>query len=106
MNEPRPKPVLPLLRIRLRTFALVVAALALVLALVVPLAKRVFFPDQWNTWIVKTNYQPDGSVVRLRIRRYPQRDVIHKEVLPVKGIGGGASANGAARPPRGAAPLE
>ncbi|HEV3122938.1 MAG TPA: hypothetical protein VGY53_13580 [Isosphaeraceae bacterium] len=90
-------PVLRWFRIRLRTFALAIAALALVLAFLVPLAKQVLFPSQWNTWIVKTARQPDGSAVRLRIRRYPQRDVIHKEVLPASGTGEDRRLRGAAQ---------
>jgi hypothetical protein len=68
-------------RVRLRTALAIVAVTAVLLAVLVPLTKRLFFADRWNTWIVKTVKRPDGAIVRLRIRRYPERDVVHEEVL-------------------------
>jgi hypothetical protein len=68
-------------RIRLRQLLVVIAVLAVVLAVSVPIVKRTFFPETWNTWIVKTIERPDGSIVRLRIRRYPHRDVVFEEIL-------------------------
>ena len=68
-------------RVHLRTLLIAVALLAATAAVLVPAAKRTFFPGRWNTWIVRTERRPDGSTVRVRIRRYPDRDVVHEEVL-------------------------
>lgn len=68
-------------RFRLRTLLVVVAVAALVCPWVVPAAKRAIFPTSWNRWIVRTVTRPDGTRVRVRVRRYPDRDVVHEEVL-------------------------
>jgi hypothetical protein len=68
-------------RIKLRTVLAAVALAAVLCAILVPVVKRAFFPRQWNTWIVKTITRPDGSQVRVRIRRYPERDVVFEELL-------------------------
>jgi hypothetical protein len=59
----------------------VVAVAAAACPWVVPVAKRTIFPGAWNRWIVRTVTRPDGTVVRVRVRRYPDRDVVHEEVL-------------------------
>lgn len=68
-------------RVRLRSLLAAVALLASAASVLVPIAKRAYFPDRWNTWIVRTERRPDGATVRVRIRRYPDRDVVHEEVL-------------------------
>jgi hypothetical protein len=68
-------------RVRLRQVLVANALLAIILALLVPILKKVLFPETWNTWIVKTAKRPDGAIVRLRIRRYPDRDVVFEEIL-------------------------
>jgi hypothetical protein len=69
------------LRFRLRTLLIVVALAASACPWVVPAAKRALFPRAWNRWIVRTVTRADGTVVRVRVRRYPDRDVVHEEVL-------------------------
>lgn len=69
------------LKFRLRTVMALVAAFALMCTVLVPWLKRVCFPDAWNTWIVKTVTRPDGSIVRMRIRRHPDHDEVFEEVL-------------------------
>ncbi len=71
-----PKP-----RFGLRALLAAVALMAFASAWLVPVAKKTFFPGRYNTWIVRTESRPDGSVVRVRIRRHPDRDEIHEEVL-------------------------
>jgi hypothetical protein len=77
----RPEPVSRALRIRLGHLLIMIALVAVSLALLIPKVKRAYFPETWNTWIVRTVTRPDGALVRLRIRRYPDRDAVFQEIL-------------------------
>ena len=68
-------------RVRLRTALMVIAAIAAACPIVVPWAKRTFFPKAWNRWIVRTETKTDSSTVRVRVRRLPDRDIVTEEVL-------------------------
>jgi hypothetical protein len=92
-----PKARRPRLQLTLGTTLIAIAALALLCAWGVPWLRRAL---GWpNTWLVKTIVRPDGTRVRVRVRRYPDRDVVHKEVLPNRGAGrNGASLGTSQRP--------
>ena len=68
-------------RLRLRTVLIVIALIAAACPIAVPWAKRTYFPKTWNRWIVRTETKSDGSTVRVRVRRLPDRDIITEEVL-------------------------
>ncbi len=65
-------------RITLGVLLLAVALLAVVLSVIMPILKRAVGP---NTWVVRTVTRPDGAVIRVRIRRLPDRDLVFEEVL-------------------------
>jgi len=70
-------------RFTLGGLLLSVALVAVVLSVAAPIARKALGP---NTWVVRTVTRPDGSVVRIRIRRLPGRDLVFEEILtaPVK----------------------
>lgn len=67
-------------RLSLRGLLSAIAVLAVALALAMPAIKRAI--GRPNSWVVRTVTRPDGTVVRQRIRRHPDRDVLFEEVLP------------------------
>ena len=72
-------------RFRLRTLLATIAAAAVALAVATPPIKRALGTP--NTWIVRTVTRPDGTLVRQRIRRLPDRDRVFEEVLPAPSTG-------------------
>jgi hypothetical protein len=66
-------------KVSLRTLLAVVALAALLCAALVPLVRLLLGTP--NGWVVRTVRRPDGMVVRQRIRRYPNRDVVFEQVL-------------------------
>jgi len=71
----RPRPP----RFRLRTLLATIAMAAVLLAVGTPRLRRALgYP---NTWVVRTVTRADGTVVRRRVRRLPDRDRVFEEVL-------------------------
>ena len=60
---------------------IVIALIAAACPIAIPWAKRQFFAQTWNRWIVRTEKRPDGSTVRVRVRRFPDHDVVNEEIL-------------------------
>lgn len=70
----------PTPRLTLAGLLMAVAVLALALSFATPGLRRAFGrPDSWD---VRTVTLPEGKVVRRRIRRHPDRDVVYDEILP------------------------
>ena len=66
-------------RLTLAGSLVAVALAALALSVATPRLRRAF--GNPNSWVVRTVTLPDGTIVRRRIRRHPDRDVIHEEIL-------------------------